>query len=171
VIKLKEEGFRLLDCRQAGYGMRDLVEAYGCSGVCKDFGYASWQLREAGFSAAELRFHLHRSRASLVAAGYTLQQLVDADFSSWGPSTFRRSGFSLEDLVDLGWTLPELVAVGYRTTKLQKAGFSLQKIEEAEQNARDLAFAARPATAPAPACPESVCCEMEEELAFDLFDD
>jgi len=137
--ELKKAGFSDADLQAAGFSAAEIakkalekncsVEAlskarangisaaelkYCGAAALKAAGYTAKELKDAGFTAGELR-----------AAGFSAEDLKDAGFTA---KQLKDAGFSAEDLKNAGFSAKELKDEGFTDGDLIRAGYSAEEI-------------------------------------------
>jgi len=105
-VKLLQEGFAAGELRCWGYTIQELVAA-NCSVKA---------LRNAGFSALELKQILRTPNQELVRSGYLV------------PNCFQEIWPTMKQLKSMGLTLDQLKACGYLPKDLYRYGFSVSEL-------------------------------------------
>eukprot|EP00929_Paragymnodinium_shiwhaense_P047784 TRINITY_DN24240_c0_g1_i1.p1 TRINITY_DN24240_c0_g1~~TRINITY_DN24240_c0_g1_i1.p1 ORF type:complete len:849 (-),score=97.97 TRINITY_DN24240_c0_g1_i1:153-2699(-) len=141
---LQEAGFSALDLKKGGFHASDLKEVFSAKQlkdaafddmVLKQQGFDLQTLLEAGCDSSKMR-NLGFCFIEFKAAGYESAKLLkDAGFDAL---TLRQDGFSLGNLVSVGYTAPALRKAGFGPDELMNQDLSWEDIKDAGFSAEAL---------------------------------
>jgi ribosomal protein L13E len=152
---LEKELFSMDNLRQAGFTPRQLklaidsLEEGDASYLLyvkklKKTGFPRTQLKDAGFTATEMKLGKFKMR-ELKAAGFTVTEMKDAGFKN---NHLRKVGYTALEMKDAGFTAKQLrrakfdilkiKEAGYTATQIKEAGFTATEMKEAEFTAKQL---------------------------------
>jgi intracellular multiplication protein IcmE len=156
--QLKQYNYTVNDLRTASYPMTDIIslsysadqllpyytafqiKTYYTASQLKAGGYSdndilsasisSSQLRQAGFTASQLRQNNY-TISDLVTGLYTTSQILSAGYSSsdlkgagYSATQLRQNSYTISNLLDAGYTNNEILAAGYTSTELKNANYT-----------------------------------------------
>lgn len=148
--------------KNAGYGVRSLMDAGFNPSELLAAGYTQQQLKDAelspaaiiasgrltdctpetlkqakaaGISALTIKQTMGCSAQALKAAGYSAKELRDAGFTA---AELRDAGFGIQDLKAAGYSAKELRDSGFSADELKAAGFSAKDLKDAGYTAAEL---------------------------------
>tara|TARA_B100000035_G_scaffold23938_1_gene18831 strand:+ start:123 stop:19874 length:19752 start_codon:yes stop_codon:yes gene_type:complete len=113
--EMKNAGITATDAKAGGYSLF----------LLKSGGYTASELYQANYTALEMKNDGFTDPGELISAGYTLQNIHDAEYDS---------GL----LRAIQYTASQLKAVGYTSTELKNGGYEAQELKDADYTAQDM---------------------------------
>eukprot|EP00434_Breviolum_minutum_P033346 symbB.v1.2.029506.t1/scaffold3240.1/size60461/1 len=101
--------------KDAGFSAKDLKDAGFSAAEMKKNGYSAKDVKDAGFSAAEIM----KVGYSAKDAGFSAKDLKDAGFSA---KQMRKNGYSAKDVKDAGFSAKDFQDAGFSAAEMKKAG-------------------------------------------------